>query len=173
MKKLLLHICCGPCATPVIPNLNLKFEVSGLYYNPNIYPEGEFETRRDSAKRVAGFNGIKLIVPEQSRENYFDFIGEAKTKPERCLLCYRQRLSKTAHSAKENGFEYFSTTLLISPFQYHRDLRRIGEEVGKEFGVDFYYHDFRPLYAESRELAKEMNLYLQKYCGCKYSRKRK
>lgn len=173
MKKLLLHICCGPCATPVVPDLTLRFEVSGFYYNPNIYPENEFDMRLSSAKKVADFNGIKLTVPKQSREDYLYFMGETRTKPDRCLLCYKQRLSKTAQFAKENGFKYFSTTLLLSPFQYHDDIRKIGENVAKEYGVDFFYHDYRPLYRQSREMAKEMDLYLQKYCGCKHSRKRK
>lgn len=173
MQNLLLHICCGPCATPIIPNLNPKFEVLGYYFNPNIFPETEFNQRLNSAQKVAEFNGIKLVIPEQSRDDYFSYIGETKQKPERCLLCYRQRLAKTAQCAKENGFDAFSTTLLISPFQYHDDLRRIGEEISKEYGIDFYYEDFRELYNESREISKNLDLYLQKYCGCKFSRKRK
>lgn len=173
MQKLLLHMCCGPCATPIIPSLNPKFEVSGYYFNPNIYPETEFEKRLDSAKKVAEANCVKLITPGQSRNDYFDYIDETKTKPDRCLLCYKQRLVKTAKYAKENGFDYFSTTLLISPFQYHEDLKGIGEEIGREFGIVFYYHDFRTLYSKSREVSENLDLYLQKYCGCKYSRKRK
>jgi len=173
MKKLLLHICCGPCATPIIPNLNSDFEVSGFYYNSNIYPETEFEQRLDSAKEVAEFNGVRIIVPEQEGEDFFQYIGATQNKPDRCLLCYKQRLTKAAEYAKENGFDIFSTTLLISPFQYHEELKKIGEEVGKRYGMSFYYRDFRPLYKESREVSKEMNLYLQKYCGCKFSRKRK
>jgi len=110
---------------------------------------------------------------DNNYESYIDFIKRTKTKPERCLLCYKQRMAKTAEYAKENGFEFFSTTLLISPFQYHEDLKKIGEEVGKEFGVGFYYQDFRPLYKQSREVSKELDLYLQKYCGCKFSRKRR
>jgi len=212
-NKLLLHICCGPCATPIIPNLNKDFEVEGLFYNPNIFPQSEFDARLKSAKKVTEFNGVNLMVMEESscviptppleRVNsaegslntegkgflrsplrgvgrndngyagYIQFIGAIKKKPERCLLCYRQRLEKTAEYAKANGFDCFSTTLLISPFQYHDDLKHVGEEVGREVGVDFYYKDFRPLYKESRELARAMDLYLQKYCGCKFSRKRK
>ena len=212
MKRLLLHICCGPCATPIIPNLNSEFEVAGFYYNPNIFPETEFENRLASAKKVAEFNGIQLIVPklpgvipapdrvegkaptgiyvgkgldsrlrgndkesgnDNGYESYLDFIGETKKKPERCLLCYRKRLAKAAEYASENNFEYFSTTLLISPFQYHTELKIIGEEIAHKFGIKFSYQDFRPLYGESREISKAMNLYLQKYCGCKFSRKRK
>jgi hypothetical protein len=173
MEKLLLHICCGPCATPIIPSLKSEFEVFGFYYNPNIYPEAEFKNRLDSAKKVAGASSTKIILPEQKGDDYFSYIGETKNKPERCLLCYRQRLISTAEYAKVNGFNYFSTTLLISPFQYHEELKKIGEEISAELDVNFYYQDFRPLYSYSRELAKEMNLYMQKYCGCKFSRKRK
>lgn len=181
MQKLLLHICCGPCATPIIPNLKSKLNVSGFYFNPNIYPEAEFEQRLDSAKKVAGFNDIELIVPEfakgqslgRSVDDFFEYIGDTKTKPDRCLLCYRQRLTRVAEYASKNHFEYFSTTLLISPFQYHEELKKIGEDIGRKSGVEFYYQDFRTLYSESQELAEEMNLYLQKYCGCKFSRKRR
>jgi predicted adenine nucleotide alpha hydrolase (AANH) superfamily ATPase len=173
MKKLLLHTCCGPCATPIIPNLNEKFEVAGFYYNPNIFPETEFKQRLSSAKKAAEINGIKLIVPEQDNGDFFKFINETRTKPERCILCYKQRLAKTAEYAKEHNFSFFSTTLLISPFQYHKELKKAGEEMSKNYGVDFYYHDFRPLYRKSREMAKELDLYLQKYCGCKFSRRRK
>ncbi len=214
MKKLLLHICCGPCSTPVISNLSPEFEVAGFYYNPNIFPETEFVSRLDSAKKVAQFNGIKLIVPDHSAvipaeagiyinksrgldsrfcgndekergnnkrgwknsndyESYLRFIGGTKQKPERCFLCYRQRLEKTAGFAKKNGFDAFSTTLLISPFQFHEELKKIGEEIAKEYGIDFHYQDFRALYKESREISKELGLYLQKYCGCRFSRRRK
>ncbi|MDO8507857.1 MAG: epoxyqueuosine reductase QueH [bacterium] len=173
MEKLLLHICCGPCSAPIIPNLNTKFDVLGFYFNPNIYPETEFEQRLASAKKVVEFNGIGLIVPEQERDDFFEYIGDTKTKPDRCLLCYKQRLARTAEYASENGFSHFSTTLLISPFQYHDKLKEIGEEAGKEFGIKFYYQDFRPLYKESREISRGLELYLQKYCGCKFSRKRK
>ena len=173
MKKLLLHICCGPCSTPIIPNLSSKLEVTGFYYNPNIFPESEFVIRLDNARKVADFNGIRLVIPEQTREEYFGYIGETKKKPERCFLCYRQRLERTADYARENGFDAFSTTLLISPFQYHEELKKIGEEVGEEYGIKFHYQDFRPLYKESREISKELGLYLQKYCGCKFSRRRK
>lgn len=173
MEKLLLHICCGPCATPIIPSLQVKFDTVGYYYNPNIYPGAEFDQRLDSARRVAEFNKIKITIPEQKRNDFFEYIGETKTRPDRCLLCYRQRLASTAGYAKEKGFKYFSTTLLISPFQYNKEIKGIGEEVGNEYGMIFYYQDFRSLYSKSRELAKEMDLYLQKYCGCKFSRKRK
>ncbi len=173
MQKLLLHICCGPCGTPVMPNLKSEFGVTGFYYNPNIFPETEFAQRLDSTQKVAGFNGIKLIVPSQSRDDYFTYIGETKKKPERCLLCYKQRLVQTAEYAKGNGFDCFSTTLLLSPFQFHEDLKRIGEEIGAEHEIRFHYQDFRPLYRESREISKDLDLYLQKYCGCKFSRKRK
>lgn len=173
MQKLLLHICCGPCATPIIPVIKSDLDISGFYYNPNICPEIEFEQRLGSAKKVSESSGVDLIVPIQNKDEFFDYIGETKTKPDRCLLCYKQRLTKTAEYAKKNGFPYFSTTLLISPFQYHEELKNVGEEVGRDYGVHFYYQDFRPLYKESRKIAGEMDLYLQKYCGCKFSRKRK
>lgn len=166
-------MCCGPCATPIIPRLNETFEVHGFYYNPNIFPEGEYVTRLGSAKKVAIFNGTQLVVPEQERVEFFQFIGDKRIKPDRCIECYKQRLTATAKYARENGFTDFSTTLLISPFQYHDDLKKVGEEVAATFGLNFYYEDYRVHYKLSREIAKDMDLYLQKYCGCKFSRKRK
>lgn len=173
MKKLLLHTCCGPCATGVLPEIKKVFDTSGFYYNPNIYPESEYQKRLISAQNFFNLEKIKLIVPEQAREEFFEYIGEIKIKPERCLRCYTQRLSKTAEYAKENGFSYFSTTLLVSPYQDHESLKEVGIRIGEEHGAEFYYQDFRPNFKKSRDIAEKLELYLQKYCGCKHSRKRK
>jgi predicted adenine nucleotide alpha hydrolase (AANH) superfamily ATPase len=91
--------------------------------------------------------------------------------PKRCELCYRLRLTQTAQAAQKNGFEYFSTTLLISPHQKHEIFKKIGPKIGQEFGIKFYYEDFRPGFPESQKLIRQMNLYRQKYCGCIFSEK--
>lgn len=171
--KLLLHICCGPCSTPVILELAGQFDVVGFYYNPNIFPEAEYEKRRKSAQKVADKNKAELVVPEQTRDDFFEYIADITAKPERCYKCYRQRFESTAKYAKNNNFDIFSTTLLISPYQDHERLREIAQDVAEKYGLKFFYQDFRPLFPKSREMAREMDLYQQKYCGCKYSRKRK
>ena len=157
LSKILLHTCCGPCTT--FPNKWLRennFEVTGYFYNPNIFPTEEYNRRLITMKQYAAAVGLKVIYEPIS----------ARTEPGNCENCYRVRLGKSAYYAKENGFDGYSTTLLISPYQRHDLLKRIGEEIGKQVGIDFFYHDFRVGFRESRELSKAMKLYRQKYCGC-------
>lgn len=157
MSKILLHICCGPCATYVNRWLGENgFEVRGLFYNPNIRPKFEYERRALTAKFYGLKAGVKVIGEDQDRETF----------PGDCENCYRVRLRRTAELARTLLFDAFSTTLLISPYQKHDLLKRVGEEIAKEAGIDFFYHDFRDGYRESRKMAKEMKLYMQKYCGC-------
>jgi len=168
MKKVLLHTCCGPCTTYV--NKWLKengFEIKGLFYNPNIRPQEEYERRFITMEYYATSVGLKVIYPHTK-----DFgVGvyepnDLETTLGDCENCYRVRLAKTAAFAKKLGYDSFSTTLLISPYQKHEVLKRVGEEVGKESGVEFLYRDFRDGYRASRQMLKEMKLYMQKYCGC-------
>lgn len=157
MKKILLHTCCGPCATYV--NKWLKendFEVKGYFYNPSIRPELEYEKRLLVMEFYATGVGLKVIYD----------CGQAITEPGDCINCYKIRLEKTAQIARDLNFESFSTTLLISPYQKHRLLKETGEEIGEEYGIKFYYQDFRVGYRQSRQMAREMKLYMQKYCGC-------
>lgn len=157
-KKILLHACCAPCTTYVNQWLvENSFEVKALFYNPNIRPRQEYERRLLTMEYYATTVGLKVIYEK----------NDVETEPEKCENCYRVRLSRTAKFAKDLGYDYFSTTLLISPFQKHDLLKQVGERVSLEFGVEFFYRDSRPGYRESRQRAKEMKLYQQKYCGCK------
>ncbi|MDD5382201.1 MAG: epoxyqueuosine reductase QueH [Candidatus Margulisbacteria bacterium] len=157
MRKLLLHTCCGPCTTYVHKSLvDQGFEVKGLFYNPNIRPREEYEKRLLMMEYYATAVGLKVIYQPNDLE----------LEPGNCENCYRVRLRRTAQFARDLAYDCFSTTLLISPFQKHELLRQIGEEIGKESGIPFYYQDFRIGYRESRQMAKKFNLYMQKYCGC-------
>lgn len=158
MSKLLLHTCCAPCTTFVYKWLiENKLEAEGLFYNPNIRPENEYQKRLVTMQLYSARVGLKLIYAP----------SDIEIEPEKCEDCYRIRLEKTASLARVNGFKYFSTTLLISPYQKHGLLKRVGEEAAEKYGVIFYYRDFREGYHESRRLAQTLGLYRQKYCGCK------
>jgi hypothetical protein len=142
--------------------------VSGFWYNPNIHSFTEHRQRLESAQVFARKANLPLIV----REGYdvIDYFRRVVGhEGERCRDCFRLRLSLTASAARESGFDAFSTTLLISPYQEHELLREIGEEVAREQGVPFHYEDLRPGFRESQLMAKELELYRQKYCGCLYS----
>lgn len=156
-SRVLLHTCCGPCTTYVNKWLGENgFEVKGYFYNPNIYPEDEYQRRLLTMEFYATVVGLKVIYEP----------NDLRTAAGECENCYRARLGKTAQKAKELSLEYFSTTLLISPYQKHDLLKQAGEEIGRKAGVKFFYRDFRIGYRESRRMAKEMKLYMQKYCGC-------
>jgi len=176
--KLLLHICCGPCAIyPIKELLNAKFkEVRGFFYNPNIHPPSEYKRRKDTLLKAAENTGFEIIFPDYKMEEYFRFIfsnnagdGFKPSPAERCSLCWELRLLKSADYAKDNGFDAFTTTLLISPYQNHEKIVTIGEKIARAKGVGFYYQDFRPGFKAAQEQAKKENLYRQKYCGCVFS----
>jgi len=173
--KLLLHCCCAPCSLSCVSSLHAQgIESELLWFNPNIHPYVEYNARLDCLREFAANEklklrlikeyGLRLFLKEVYRE-----IDEIGSVPERCERCYSLRLEKTASVAASEGFTAFSTSLLISPYQDHDALKRIGEETAEKHGVDFYYMDFRPLFRESRTLAREMGFYMQKYCGCIFS----
>ncbi len=175
--KLLLHICCGPCALYRIKKLVGKNfdEVVGYYYNPNIHPQSEYKKRRDALIQVGNRHAcsLQIIVPEYKMEEYFEKIfcrdGSRAVPTERCRACWELRLERTAEFAKENGFSAFTTTLLISPYQNLDAIKQIGERIAKEKGAEFYYEDFRKGFKESQGEAREKDIYRQKYCGCVFS----
>jgi len=180
--RLLLHICCGPCALyPVKELLSKKFDkITGFFYNPNIHPPSEYKKRKDALMQTAGDGRdrplLEVIVPPYKMEEYFRFVfsnnagdGLKPSPAERCGLCWKLRLSETASFAKANGFDAFTTTLLVSPYQDHEKVKSIGEKIAAESGIQFYYQDFRPGFRDGQEQAKRENLYRQKYCGCVFS----
>jgi len=170
-KRILLHICCAPCATYTVARLREEgFEVTGFWYNPNIHPWTEHERRRESLARYAEAIELPVIWYERYEMPLFlRAVAGHERFGERCRICYRMRLERTAKVAVEGGFDAFTTTLLISPYQNQALIRRIGEELAAENGVKFHFENFRRGWSERGRLTKEYDLYRQQYCGCIYS----
>lgn len=180
VPTLLLHSCCAPCSSYCIEYLSQHFEITVLYYNPNIYPEAEYEKRKAEQKRL--INEMKTKYPVKMLDCDFEsekFYAMAKGLEncrecgERCFKCYHLRLEKTAQEAKQNGFDYFTTTLTISPLKDAQKINEIGLELAKEYNAQWLPSDFKKKegYKRSIELSKEYNLYRQDYCGCVYSKR--
>ncbi|MCM8780512.1 MAG: epoxyqueuosine reductase QueH [Candidatus Omnitrophica bacterium] len=168
--NLLLHTCCAPCLIYPLKQLRAKgYQVVSLFYNPNIHPFVEYNNRRKALEDFAKRADIEVIYFEYRPQDFFQAINLKETAPQRCHICWSLRLKKTAQVAKEKLFEYFSTTLLVSPYQNQDSLKRIGFDISKETGVSFYYQDFRAGFREAHLQAKEMMIYCQQYCGCIYS----
>ena len=169
MSSILLHVCCGPCATYVAKSLQDKgLKVTAFWYNPNIHPYREHQLRLGAMQTLSQKTNLPLIVAESyDMLRYFHAVVGHESN--RCPDCYRLRLEKTARIAHEKGFDSFTTTLLISPYQKHDLIRELGEEMGKQYEVKFYYEDFRPGFRESHSISKELGLYHQGYCGCVFS----
>jgi len=170
-RRLLLHICCGPCATYTVRRLREQaWDVTGLWFNPNIHPFSEHERRREALASFAE----QVALPVQWEAGYEmpaflrAVVGRERFR-ERCQICYRLRLERAAQVAAAGGYDAFSTTLLISPYQDQAGIRRIGEELGAAHGVAFYFENFRRGYAETPRLCATYGLYRQRYCGCLYS----
>lgn len=167
--RVLLHICCGPCAVyPVQDLLKQGHDLKGYYYNPNIHPYQEYARRREGTAEMARRLEIPLLVAsEYHPETYFREVSFKEG--ERCRICYLVRLQETAARAKVEGYDGFTTTLLVSPWQNHDLLRQTGEAIAEEEGIPFVYFDWRKGFSEGRRQAKKMGLYRQQYCGCLYS----
>lgn len=168
--NLLLHTCCAPCSVYCIDSLRKEgIEPVSYWYNPNIHPYIEYKTRRDTLKEYSQMENFKLIIEEDYGLDEFckNVSNDLKN---RCKnYCYPVRLEQTAKFAKENGFDAFSTTLLVSPYQQHDAIKEIAEQMAKKYGVEFVYRDFRVGFREGQAKARELGLYMQKYCGCVFS----
>ncbi len=170
-RSILLHTCCGPCSTYTITHLREQgFDVSGLWYNPNVHPYAEHQRRLASMRTYAESVGTPLLCEEGYEMSDFlrNVVGR-ESHGERCRHCYRMRLNRTARVAVREGFDAFTTTLLVSPHQDQDMLRDVGEVAGGEFGVEFHFENFRRGWSERGRLTREHNLYRQDYCGCVYS----
>ena len=170
--KLLLHTCCAPCSVACINVMRSEgIEPCLFWYNPNIHPFSEYKSRYDCLVQYANAENIKLTdINEYGLESFLNEVyHQVNIPPSRCEKCYRQRLEKTAYFASQEGFNAFSTTLLISPYQNHEVIKRLGEEAAAKHGVEFLYMDFRPFFREGQASAREKKLYMQKYCGCIFS----
>ena len=170
-KRILLHICCAPCATYPVERLwEEGFAVTGFWYNPNIHPWTEHERRRESVQKYAEAIGLPVIwYGKYEMPLYLRAVVGHERFGERCRICYRLRLEKVAQATAERGFDAFTTTLLISPHQDQALIREIGEEIATEHGVEFYFENFRRGWSERGRLTREHGLYRQQYCGCIYS----
>lgn len=178
VPSLLLHSCCGPCSSYVISRLTNYFNITVLYYNPNIEPKEEYEKRKSEQlrfiKEYKPVNKIDFIDCDYDNDAYENVVKGHENDKEggnRCHICYRLRLEKTATIAKENNFDYFCTTLTVSPYKNTEVLNTIGKELEKKYDVKYLVSDFKKEegYKISIEMSKEYNLYRQDYCGCNYS----
>ncbi len=169
--KLLLHICCGPCAAPIAHQLlDERVDLTGLFYNPNVHPSMEHFYRRQAAYLAARCSGYPMVdMPGYEYREFIRAIVGHEEPEERCPTCYRMRLERAADVARDGGFDAFTTTLLVSPHQRHETIRQVAEAVADEKDVPFMYRDFRDLWQQTYELSRKMELYRQKYCGCIYS----
>ena len=176
---LFLHSCCAPCSSYVLEYLSEYFDITIFYYNPNISPETEFVKRVREQKRLVNTmplkSEIKVIEGKYDSERFFEIakgLEKLKEGGERCFKCYRLRLEETALMAKEMGFDYFTTTLSISPHKNAQVLNQIGKELGEKYGVNYLFSDFKKKngYKRSCTLSEEYGLYRQNYCGCIYSK---
>lgn len=179
-KRLLLHSCCAPCSSYVLEYLSQYFEITVFYYNPNISPESEYRMRVEEQQRLIEQMPLKYPVrfmEGEYRPDYFynmvKGLEDAPEGGERCFLCYRMRLEKSAKIARENGFDYFTTTLTISPLKNAQKLNEIGQELAEKYEVSFLPSDFKKKngYKRSTELSREYGLYRQNYCGCVFSKR--
>ena len=176
--KLLLHACCGVCSSSVLERLYPFFDITVLYYNPNIYPEEEYIKRLNVQKEIIQKMNLKVKLLEIGYlKKDFDKIAKGleneKEGGARCSKCFYLRLEKTAQIASKNHYDYFATTLSVSPYKNSEKLNKIGEVLSEKYNVKYLYSDFKKKegYKRSNELAKKYNLYRQHYCGCKYSLK--
>lgn len=177
---LLLHSCCGPCSSAVIERLAAHFRLTLYYYNPNIEPEAEYRRRLAEQERLLTLlpGGLSLLPCEYDHDAFSAFAQAMADEPEggkRCLSCFALRLGQTARAAKENGFEYFTTTLSVSPHKNAEALNAIGEGIARQLGVRYLTADFKKKngYLRSLQLSKAFDLYRQDYCGCLYSKPKK
>ena len=182
VPSLLLHSCCAPCSSYCLEYLSQYFKITVFYYNPNIAPEGEFQKRLAEQRRLIAHqpavHPVQLIAGDYEPAAFAAVAKGYEDCPEggaRCMRCYRQRLEKTAVLAKEMGFDYFCTTLSISPLKDAQKINAIGQSVGEQYGVAWLPSDFKKQerYKRSIALSREYGLYRQNFCGCVYSKQEK
>lgn len=174
--RLLLHSCCAPCSSHILLLLKNFFEITVFYSNDNIDPETEFHRRLEEEIRFCKEvdSSIQVIFDSYQPQDYTNAVKGLESlgeKSMRCYACYKLRLEKTAIKAKELGFDFFTTTLSISPYKVTAWINEIGKELEKKYGVSYLFSDFKKDegYKHSIELSRQYNLYRQDYCGCKYS----
>lgn len=179
VPSLLIHSCCAPCSSYVLEYLSEYFNITVFFFNPNIYPQEEYTERAKEQKRLIDEmqvkHAVKFVEGQYDQNRFYQAVkGFEKVKEggERCFLCYRLRLTEAAILAKEQGFDYFTTTLTISPLKRADKLNAIGKELEEAYGVKYLYSDFKKKegYKRSIELSGQYHLYRQNYCGCVFSK---
>ncbi|ACV67753.1 epoxyqueuosine reductase QueH [Desulfohalobium retbaense] len=169
-RRLLLHICCGPCAIVPLRRLTEQgIEVTGLFSNPNIHPLQEYLRRRDGALEVAERFSVKLICKDADYDPAEFLRRVVFREAHRCFLCYQTRLERTASIARKGSFDAFSSTLLYSKRQNHAALAELGHQIAGNGACRFWYEDFRTGWREGIQTSQEWGIYRQSYCGCLYS----
>ena len=178
VPKLLLHSCCAPCSSYVLEYLSDYFEITVFYYNPNIFPEGEYTKRILEQQMLLQDMKVKhpvsFLAGSYERDKFYEIaagLEHLKEGGERCFKCYELRLAEAARMAQEGEFDYFTTTLSISPMKNAEKFNEIGNKVGAQYGISYLQSDFKKKngYKRSIELSKEFGIYRQDYCGCEFS----
>lgn len=174
---LLLHSCCAPCSSSVLERLVENFKVTIFYYNPNIDTLEEYQTRVQEQLRLCKTFGVEVIASDHCKQDFINAVKGLENEKEggaRCIVCFKLRLNKTAEMAKQKNFDYFATTLTVSPLKNASLINAIGEEMGREIGVKYLPSDFKKKggYLRSIELSKQYDLYRQNYCGCEFSKEK-
>ena len=180
VPKLLLHVCCAPCSSYVLEYLSNYFAITVFYYNPNIDTTEEYTKRKNESERFTNIfktkYPVKFIGPEHLNDEFENEINGLENEKEggsRCLKCYRLRMEKACRYAKEHNYDYFTTTLTISPLKNSKKINEIGCILEEKYGIRYLYSDFKKKegYKRSIVLSHQYNLYRQNYCGCKYSKR--
>ncbi len=173
--RLLLHACCGPCLAGALSNIARHFDVTVYFFNPNIMPNEEFIRRFEALKVVVEHFGVKLVLPKQDVSQYLELVRGLENQPEggdRCAKCFELRLRSTAeYFLKTAEFDFFATTLTLSPHKDAKLINSIGEQIERETGAKYLASDFKKHdgFLHSVQLSKELDIYRQRYCGCKFS----
>ena len=171
---LLFHICCAPCSGILSLKLKKDFNITIYYDNPNIWPEEEFLKRAKEAERFFGQEGVRFILADWKHKDFLVWAGELAQEPERgkrCRLCYYRRLEATAEVAKKKGFQYFATSLSISPHKDAKVINNLGRALAKKYGLNFLAEDWKKNegFKKAMEFSREKGFYRQNYCGCEFS----
>ena len=174
-KKILLHACCGICSSyPISLLKDMGYCVVVYFYNPNIYPDTEYQKRLEAEKKLCNHFDCQLIIGDYETEVYYDFVKGLENEPEkgkRCEKCFELRLVKSAQKAKELGIEEFTTSIVISPHKDFEKISQIGKQIAQKYNLNYLPINFRKQdgFLKTNQISKSLNLYRQNYCGCKFA----
>jgi len=174
-RRLLLHMCCAPCAVYVVKRLQEEYDVTGFFYNPNIQPKAEYDFRVEELRKIADRLGWKVIIGDYEMLEWFQAVKGLEREPERgkrCSVCFRMRLGKAFELAKREGFDIVASTLSISPYKSTPQINAEGEALSLEYGIDFLPENFKRQngFNIGKKMAMDLGIRHQNYCGCVYSK---